>query len=88
MGIKRDLWALVKNLLCSLPMGLAAYLICSLGQWTGTGNEGTKALLLVSGIGVGALLYVWTSYQLKSESLLFLIRMVRRRKGSEATPLR
>ena len=88
MGIKRDLWALVKNLLCSLPMGLAAYLICSLGQWTGTGNEGTKALLLVSGMGVGALLYVWTSYQLKSESLLFLIRMVRRRKGSEATPLR
>lgn len=81
MGIRKDLWALLKNLLCSVPMGVAAFLICSLGQWSETGNEGIKALLLVTGIGVGAILYAWTSYQLKVEAMPFLIRTLRRRKA-------
>ncbi len=80
MGIGKDLWTVLKNLLCSIPMGFIAYLICSFGRWSESGGEGTKVVLLLSGIGAGGLVYAWSSYQLKNEAMLFLIRMARRPK--------
>ena len=60
-------------------MGLVAYLICSLGNWTITGNVAEKSLLLVAGIVVGLGVYIGCSFWVKNEEMLFLLRMIKRR---------
>jgi putative peptidoglycan lipid II flippase len=80
MDIKKDIKSLLRNVLCSLPMGLAAYLICSIGNWSTTGNVGEKVLLLLAGIVVGLGIYLACSYRMKNEEMLFLLKMVRKRK--------
>jgi hypothetical protein len=61
-------------------MGFAAYLICSLGNWTTTGNVIEKVLLLGTGIVVGLGVYFLCSYFVKNEEMLFLMKMVRRKR--------
>ena len=60
-------------------MGLSAYFICSMGDWTGAGHSVEKILLLGIGIGAGLGIYLICSYWMKNEELLFLLKMVRKR---------
>jgi putative peptidoglycan lipid II flippase len=78
MEMGKHLKSLGRFLLSSLPMGLIAYLICSLGDWTTTGREGEKILLLGTGIIAGMVVYVVISYWAKNEELMFLMKMRRR----------
>jgi putative peptidoglycan lipid II flippase len=79
MGLAKDIKSLLRILLCSLCMGLVAYLVCSFGNWTSTGNVVGKALLLGIGIAVGLGVYFICSYWMKNEEMIFLMKMVRRK---------
>jgi hypothetical protein len=60
-------------------MGLAAYLICSLEDWTVSGNVIEKILLMGSGIVIGIGIYLVCSYWMKNEEMLFLVNIVKRK---------
>ena len=77
--MKKNIECLLRIVSCALPMGLVAYLICSLGNWTITGNVVEKCLLLVAGIAVGLGVYIGCSFWVKNEEMLFLLRMIKRR---------
>jgi len=77
--IGKNVTSLARILLCSLPMGLAAYLICSLRDWTTTGNTLEKTLLLLIGIGVGLGVYLLCSFLMKNEEMIFLVKMLKRK---------
>jgi putative peptidoglycan lipid II flippase len=76
----KNIKSLLRNVFCSLPMGLAAYLICSIGNWSTTGNLGEKVFLLSIGIVIGLGIYLACSYWTKNEEMLFLLKMVRRKR--------
>lgn len=76
----KNIKSLLRDVLCSLPMGLAAYLICSIGNWSAPGHIGEKVLLLLIGIVIGLGIYLACSYWVKSEEMFFLLKMIRRRK--------
>jgi len=80
IDMTKNIRALLKDVFCSLPMGLAAYLICSIGSWSTAGHVGEKVLLLSIGIVIGLGIYLTCSYWTKNEEMLFLLRMVRRKK--------
>ncbi len=85
LDIRRNIKSLLRIFLCSLPMGLAAYLICSLGNWSTTGNEVEKVLLLGTGILTGIGAYLMCCYGMKNEEMLFLLKMLKRRKTKDIT---
>ena len=76
----KNIKSLLRDVFCSLPMGLAAYFICSVGNWSTAGNLGEKVLLLSIGIVIGLGIYLACSYWAKNEEMLFLLRMVRRKR--------
>lgn len=78
--VRKNVTSLTRIFFCSLPMGLIAYGICSLGDWSTTGGGIQKMILLGSGIIIGIFFYLAISYGMKNEEMLFLIRMVRRKK--------
>ena len=80
MEISKNVKSLVRVLLCSLPMGLTAYLICSLRDWSTTGDTLEKALLLLTGIAVGLGVYLICSFWMKNEEIMFLMKMLRRKR--------
>jgi putative peptidoglycan lipid II flippase len=80
MGVAKNIQSLLQILLCSLPMGFAAYLICSFGNWTLKGNFVEKALLLGMAIIVSMVIYLICSYGMKNEEMLFLLKMLRKKK--------
>jgi putative peptidoglycan lipid II flippase len=80
IDIRKNIKSLLRDVFCSLPMGLAAYLICSTGNWSTTGNIGEKVLLLLIGIVIGLGIYLACSYWVKSEEMFFLLKMIRRRR--------
>ena len=80
MDMTKNIKALLKDVFCSLPMGLAAYLICSIGNWSSIGNVGEKVLLLLVAIVIGLGIYLACSYGMKNEEMLFLLKMVKKRK--------
>lgn len=73
--------SLIRVLLCSLPMGLTAYLICSLRDWSTTGGAPEKVLVLLAGIVVGLAVYLLCSYWTKNEELMFLMKMLKLRRS-------
>ena len=77
MDLRKNIRSFLSILLCSLPMGLVAYFICSFVDWSSTGNGGEKVLFLGSGIVVGIGIYLACSYWMKNEEMLFLVRMLR-----------
>jgi putative peptidoglycan lipid II flippase len=81
IDIRKNIKSLLRIFLCSLPMGLAAYLICSIGNWSTTGNVGEKVLLLLIGIVIGLGIYLVCSYWVKNEEMLFLLKMIKHRDG-------
>jgi len=78
--IRKNFRSLLRILFCSLPMGFVAYFICSFGKWSVTGNEVEKVLLLGTGIIVGLGVYLICSYWAKNEEMLFLLKMLRKRR--------
>ncbi len=78
--IKKNIKSLLRIIGCSLPMGFIAFLICSLGTWSTTGHAGVKIMLLLSGIVTGLGIYLACSYWMKNEEMLFLLRMIKKRK--------
>ena len=80
IDIRRNATALLRVLLCSVPMGLAAYLVCSFGNWSASGHEGEKVLLLGLAIALGAGIYFACHYWKKTEEMMFLMNMLRRRR--------
>ncbi len=80
VDLEKDIKSLLRILLCSLCMGLVAYLVCSLGNWTTTGNIVQKALFLGTGIAVGLGVYFVSSYLMKNEEMIFLMKMVQKKR--------
>jgi putative peptidoglycan lipid II flippase len=81
LDIEKNVKSLLRSLLCSLPMGVAANLICSLGDWTVSGKVMEKALLLGVGVIAGLGIYFACSYWMKNEEMFFLMRMVKGERG-------
>jgi putative peptidoglycan lipid II flippase len=79
IGIGQIGRSLLKTVFSSLPMGLIAYLICSVGDWSVAGGTSGKLLLLISGIVAGLGAYLLSCYLLKNEELLFLVKVARRK---------
>ncbi len=80
IDIRKNVKSLLRVFLCSLPMGLAAYVICSIGNWSTAGNVGEKVFLLLAGMGTGLGIYLACSYWVRNEELLFLLKMLRKRR--------
>jgi putative peptidoglycan lipid II flippase len=81
LDIRKSMESLLRTFLCSLPMGLAAYLICSLGDWTVSGNTIEKVILLAAGMIAGIGMYLVCSYWMKNEEMLFLLKLIKHRAG-------
>jgi putative peptidoglycan lipid II flippase len=75
----KNIKSMFRTLLCSLLMGLAAYLICSTGDWTMSGNTIEKGFLLGVAIIVGLGVYLASCYWTKNEEMLFLLNIVKRK---------
>jgi hypothetical protein len=60
-------------------MGAVAYLICSTGDWTVSGNTIEKIFLLGAGMIAGIGIYLACSYWMKNEEMLFLLNIVKRK---------
>jgi len=80
LDLTRNIKSLLRILLCSLPMGLVAYWICSFRNWSMTGSEVEKVILLMIGIVVGIGVYIVCSYWSKNEEMLFLLKMISKRR--------
>ena len=76
----KNIKSLLRIFFCSLPMGLVAYWICSFGNWSTTGNKVEKVILLMIGILAGIGVYIVCSYVAKNEEMLFLLKMLRRKR--------
>ena len=78
--MKRNIHSLLQIFFCSLLMGLSAYAMCSLREWSTGGDTGEKMFVLGAGIGVGIAVYLVGSYWMKNEEMLFLAKMLRKKK--------
>jgi peptidoglycan biosynthesis protein MviN/MurJ (putative lipid II flippase) len=79
MDMRKNIQSLIEILFCSLSMGFVAYIICSFGNWTVTGNIVEKVCLLGAGIVVGLGVYFFCSHWMKNEEMIFLLKMLRRK---------
>jgi hypothetical protein len=69
---------MLKTLFCGLLMGCVAYLICSLRDWTGSGNTVEKVFLLGAGMIAGIGVYLVSCYWMKNQEMLFLLDIVKK----------
>ncbi len=79
LDVARNIKSMLGTFLCGLLMGGIAYLICSVGDWTVSGNTIEKAFLLAVGMIVGIGVYLASSYWMKNEEMLFLLGIVKRK---------
>jgi putative peptidoglycan lipid II flippase len=80
MDLRKDAGAILRIFFCSLPMGFVAYFICSFGEWSSSGHNGMKVILLCIGIILGIAAYLGCSLWAKNEEMLFLLRMVKKKE--------
>ena len=80
MGMRGIVTSLLRIFFCSLPMGLVSYLICSLGDWSTGGHGIQKVFLLSVAIATGFGTYLGSSYWMKNEELIFLLKMLKRKR--------
>jgi putative peptidoglycan lipid II flippase len=73
-GLARSLLTI---LFCSVPMGFVSYFICSFGDWSASGHEIQKVVLLIVGIVLGIGAYLVLCHRMKNEEWAFLTKMVR-----------
>jgi putative peptidoglycan lipid II flippase len=81
VDLNKNIHSLLTIFLCSLPVGLVAYLICSLRNWNAPGDAVEKVCLLSLGIVAGLGVYLLGSYWMKNEEMLFLLKMIKREKS-------
>jgi len=81
LDVAKNVKSLLKTFLCGLLMGWVAYLICSLGDWTGSGNTIEKVFLLGTGMIAAIGVYLVSCYWMKNEEMLFLLNIVKKRMG-------
>ncbi len=79
LDVARNIKSLLETFFCSLLMGGVAYLICSLGDWTGSANAIEKVFLLGAGVIAGIGVYLTSSYWMRNEEMLFLLNIVKRK---------
>jgi putative peptidoglycan lipid II flippase len=79
LDVVKNIKSLLRTFLCGLLMGWVAYLICSLGDWTVSGNTIEKVFLLGAGIIAGIGVYLASCYWMKNEEMLFLVSIVKRK---------
>jgi putative peptidoglycan lipid II flippase len=79
LDVARNIKSMLEAFFCGLLMGWIAYLICSLGDWTGSGNTVGKVFLLGAGMIAGIVVYLGSAYWMKNEEMLFLLNIVKRR---------
>jgi putative peptidoglycan lipid II flippase len=77
--VAKNIKSLLRTFLCSLLMGGVAYLICSVEDWTVSGNTIGKVFLLGTGIIAGIGVYLASCYRMKNEEMLFLMNIVKRK---------
>jgi putative peptidoglycan lipid II flippase len=77
--VMKNIKSLLRTFLCGLLMGAVAYLICSTGDWTVSGNTIEKIFLLGAGMIAGIGIYLACSYWMKNEEMLFLLNIVKRK---------
>jgi putative peptidoglycan lipid II flippase len=80
LDLTKNIKSLLRILFCSLPVGWVAYWVCSFGNWSTTGSEGQKVILLVTGMVIGMAIYLICSYWVKNEEMLFLLKVLRRKR--------
>ncbi len=76
----RILKSLLKIVPASLAMGVIGWWISRNPVWAGGGNTLYKAELLVGGIVASAIFYLFAMWVVRSEELMFIWGMVRRRR--------
>jgi len=69
----------LRVVLSSLVMLAPATLLASQGLWESGGEIGTKAAILGTAIFSSILGYGWIHYQLKSEEMLFILKLIKNR---------
>jgi putative peptidoglycan lipid II flippase len=79
LDVARNVKSMVRTLFCGLLMGWVAYLVCSLGDWTESGNTIEKVFLLGAGMIAGIGVYLASCYWMKNEEMIFLLDIVKRR---------
>ncbi|MGZ3523981.1 MAG: murein biosynthesis integral membrane protein MurJ [Thermodesulfobacteriota bacterium] len=79
LDMAKNIRSLLKTLLCGLIMGWVAYLICSVGDWTVSGNTIKKIFLLGTGMVGGLGVYLASSYWMKNQEMIFLLNIVKRK---------
>jgi putative peptidoglycan lipid II flippase len=79
LDVAKNIKSLLRTFLCGLLMGWVAYLICSVGDWTVSGNTIEKVFLLGAGIIAGIGVYLASCYWMKNEEMLFLVSIVKRK---------
>lgn len=79
LHLRKNIKALAKSFLCSLPMGFCAYFISSFGNWSSVNNYAQKVVILSIAILSGVLVYLVFSYFSKNEEMFFLLRILKRR---------
>lgn len=79
IGARRVLVSASKVVAASILMGIMAYAVCSATKWDEAGNIYMKLAALTGGIGAGIIVFIASTYLLKSEELLSVISLVKGR---------
>ena len=79
LDVAKNIKSMLLTFFCSLLMGWVAYWVCSLGDWTGSGNTMEKVFLLGAGMIAGIGVYLASCYWMKNEEMLFLLNIVKRK---------
>jgi putative peptidoglycan lipid II flippase len=79
LDVAKNIKSLLRTFFSGLLMGWVAYLICSVGDWTDSGNTIEKVFLLGAGMTAGIGVYLASCYWMKNEEMLFLLGIVKRK---------
>lgn len=81
IGIRKVLVSVFRVTVSSLLMGAAAYSVCMTRRWDMPGDYYGKLLTLSAGIGSGVVVFLCSSYLLRSEELHSVISLLKGRYG-------
>jgi putative peptidoglycan lipid II flippase len=79
LDVVKNIKSLLRNLFCALLMGLAAYVVCSVRDWTVSGHTMEKVFLLGAGMILGIGVYLGSCYWMKNDEMLFLLNILKRK---------
>ena len=79
LDVVKNIKSLLRNLFCGLLMGLAAYVVCSVRDWTVSGHTMEKVFLLGVGMILGIGVYLGSCYWMKNDEMFFLLNILKRK---------